>query len=639
MTKVLLMNKSSTFLDMPLSEGMKQTISGIGYSAPTPIQEKSIPELLQGNDLLGQAQTGTGKTAAFAIPLIELVDEKRSDIQAMVVCPTRELCLQVCQEIKRLSVHKDRLSSIALYGGQAIDQQFRTLKTNKPQIVVATPGRLFDHLRRKTVELSAVRMIVLDEADEMLDMGFRAEIEQIFDLLPEENQRIFFSATMPKAIKDLACTYLRNPKIIKMESKTLTANKIAQTYFRVRGKEKTELLCRVLDFQDPKLAVVFCNAKSTVDELVDDIKYRGFEAGVLHGDLNQNQRDRVMAEFKSGRIRVLVATDVAARGLDIDDVELVANYHLPHDPEDYVHRIGRTGRAGRQGRAISLVEPRDNSRLRRIAQFARIEIAEEEPPTINDVKYAKLSGLFGKVKDALTSEKIGEYRSFLAKQKISPEDVAVGMLQMALAKFDERAMDDKIFEELRGRKYSSFPSERNRGDRSERDSRGPWSRGPRRFDDQRQNGFARRDSSENSFDRRDRKPRESFGEMRRFDNGPKKFDRVPRNGPSERSSGGDFDRKPRTGNGLSDQSFGRSKGGFDSRPGRPTKEKNSFDRPAEGGDRRPRDFNGGFSRFDGRFKDRKDKDGRPSLGKKSGTKSPARANGEKPSKGPKRNKK
>jgi ATP-dependent RNA helicase DeaD len=448
-----------TFSSMPLSEGMKQTINEIGFTDPTPIQEQSIPELLQGRDLLGQAQTGTGKTGAFAIPLVEMVDSSKPIIQAMVVCPTRELCLQVCQEIKRLSPHK-QIETVALYGGQAIDQQFRALKMGKPQIIVATPGRLFDHLRRKSVELSTVSMIVLDEADEMLDMGFRDEIEQIFDLLPEENQRIFFSATMPKAIKDLACNYLRDPKIIKIETKSLTASKIAQTYFKVRGKEKTELLCRVLDIANPKLAIVFCNAKSTVDEIVEDINSRGFEAGVLHGDLSQNQRDRVMAKFKSSQIRVLVATDVAARGIDIDDIEMVLNYHLPHDPEDYVHRIGRTGRAGRSGKAISLVEARDNSRLRRISQFAKVDIAEENPPTLLAVKSAKLGNLLKLVEQALSSEKIDEYRSFLAKQKLSAEDIAVGMLQLTLKKFDETAKNDDLFEDLRDRKYTSSRSRR-----------------------------------------------------------------------------------------------------------------------------------------------------------------------------------
>lgn len=564
---------STTFFDMPLSEGMKQTISDIGFTTPTPIQEQSIPELLEGHDLLGQAQTGTGKTGAFAIPLIEMVDTEKETIQALVVCPTRELCLQVCQEIKRLSAHKNEIQTVALYGGQAIDQQFRSLKTARPQIIVATPGRLFDHLRRKSVELSNVGMIVLDEADEMLDMGFREEIEQIFDLLPEQNQRIFFSATMPKAIKDMACTYLRNPKIIKTESKSLTASKISQSYFKVRGKEKTELLCRVLDMQNPKLAVVFCNAKITVDEIVEDINCRGFEAGVLHGDLSQNQRDRVMAKFKSGQVRVLVATDVAARGIDIDDVELVLNYHLPHDPEDYVHRIGRTGRAGRSGRAVSLVEPRDNSRLRRICQFAKVDIAEEHPPSISDVKTAKLSSLVGLVEEALSSDKIGEYRSFLAKQKLSAEDIAVGMLQLSLKKFDESAKGDEIFEDLREKKYvnssARFRGE-GRGERRDRSFGGSSGREFRGRGPRNDGGDFRRSSNRDRDGfMTDRKEHRSFGDQAGA------FERRaarPAHASAERSDRGGFsDRAPRSFGGRTSQEFrpktegersGRPSGGF-----------------------------------------------------------------------------
>lgn len=589
------MNKI-TFFDMPLSEGMKQTIKDIGFINPTPIQEQSIPELLQGRDLLGQAQTGTGKTGAFAIPLIELVDDQKDTIQAMVVCPTRELCLQVCQEIKRLSAHK-KIEPVALYGGQAIDQQFRLLKSSRPQIIVATPGRLFDHLRRKSVALSNVSMIVLDEADEMLDMGFREEIEQIFDLLPEENQRIFFSATMPKAIKDMACTYLRNPQIIKTESKSLTASKISQTFFKVRGKEKTELLCRVLDMQNPKLAVVFCNAKSTVDEIVEDICSRGFEAGVLHGDLSQNQRDRVMAKFKAGQVRVLVATDVAARGIDIDDIELVLNYHLPHDPEDYVHRIGRTGRAGRSGRAVSLVEARDNSRLRRICQFAKVDIVEETPPSIADVKKAKLSSLVGLVEEALASEKIGEYRAFLAKQKLSAEDIAVGMLQLSLKKFDESSQGDEIFEDLRERKYANS-SPRFRGERSDRGSerRDYQSRGRdfKEFRGSRDSNGPRRSRNESDFGRGNRpsfervsgsfEQRSAGAEAGRFGRGPRPTERTERFAaksgdgrfkdrdrgfvPSERRASGDAPRQDRP-RGFSEGRGDKTRGFSEGRNDRP----------------------------------------------------------------------
>lgn len=472
------MNNNGTFFDMPIGDGMKNTLKLIGFDQPTPIQAQAIPHLLLGHDLLGQAQTGTGKTAAFAIPLIEMVNPTDRKAQALVMCPTRELCLQVSMEIKRLAAHNPDIDAVALYGGQGIEHQLRTLKKESPSIVVATPGRLFDHLRRKSIDLSSVKMIVLDEADEMLDMGFRPEIEEVFSLLPEENQRIFFSATMPKAIKDLACAYLTDPKVIRMESKVLTNSSIEQNYFRIRARDKTELLCRMLDLRSPKLSVVFLNAKSSADELANELGNCGFDVGVLHGDLNQNQRDRVMGRFRKGTIKVLVATDVAARGLDIDDIEMVINYHLPHDPEDYVHRIGRTGRAGRKGYAISLVEPRDNTRLRRISQFARVDIAEKSPPSVDEIRHAKIKRLFLSVKDGLSSPRAQEYRDALVKQKLSAEDVAVGMMHSFLERFETRLQNSDAIQEAHETEDRGYwqdrPRERvrRRGDRS-RPSRRP----------------------------------------------------------------------------------------------------------------------------------------------------------------------
>lgn len=563
------MNKSA-FIDMQLSPGMLETLAQVGFDIPTPIQMKSIPELLKGRDLLGQAQTGTGKTAAFAVPLIETVDDKKKEIQALIVCPTRELCLQVSQELKRLSSHNNNLAVTALYGGQAIEQQFKSLKSLKPQIIVATPGRLFDHIRRGSIDLSTVNMIVLDEADEMLDMGFREEIEQIFDLLPEENQRIFFSATMPKAIMELVHNYLRDPAIIKIESKNLTVAKTSQSYFRVRPKEKTEILCRVLDYYDPKLAVVFTNAKSTADEVADEIRFRGFEAGVLHGDLSQNQRDRVMAKFKSSRIRVLVATDIAARGIDIDDVELVFNYHLPHDPEDYVHRIGRTGRAGREGRAVSLVEPRDNSRLRKIAQFARTDIAEQEPPTLNEVRAAKMANLFAKVKSALNSEMIGEYKSFISKQTLPSDDVAAGLIKIALEKFDENSYAFDLDETIRRTKYSGFKAERRRDGR-ESHRNGPRHRSfePKREfrGDDRGDHKPWRSSESRGHDRKEMSPRFDRQQDSGRDNkkGPRRDEKNSKRGPSDFSSRSRIEGNGRAKNGFAKNGFaknGFAKNGF-----------------------------------------------------------------------------
>lgn len=456
------MNQTENFLSLSLSEGMKNTIVNVGYTSPTPIQRMAIPELLQGHDLLGQAQTGTGKTAAFAIPLVELIDDNKVNIQALVVCPTRELCLQVSKEIDRLAAHKHKLKVVAIYGGQSFEQQLKSLRYDKPQILVATPGRLFDHLRRNSLSLSEVRMIVLDEADEMLDMGFREEIEEIFSLLPENNQRIFFSATVPEAMKNLVCSYLRKPKIIKVASKTITGSSIEQNYFRASGQEKYRLLSRMLDFKNPKLAVVFCNTKNISDEISDKLKSFGIESGVLHGDLSQNQRERVLSHFRAGLIKVLVATDIAARGLDIDNVEMVCNYQLPQDPEDYVHRIGRTGRAGKSGYAFSLVEPRDNSRLRKIVQFTKMDIPLSDPPTFEQVKSARINAIFTDIKDAINQKNIKEYRDAISKQNLPPEDVAAAMISLALKRLDH--LKSSLIEsnnESKDKKYSRFDKYEN----------------------------------------------------------------------------------------------------------------------------------------------------------------------------------
>ena len=529
------MNQKNNFSNMLLSDGMKETLLSIGYTEATPIQAESIPHLLSGRDFIGQAQTGTGKTLAFGIPLLEMIDDASTYAQALIVCPTRELCLQVTAELTKISAHKHNVNLVAIYGGQGIEKQLKDLRQNKPQIIVATPGRLFDHLERKSIDLSKVSMIILDEADKMLDMGFRPEIEEIFSLLPSANQRIFFSATMPKAIKDLACSYLKNPLVIKTESKSLTATKIEQTYLKARSKDKVELLCRILDHKDPKLAVVFCNAKSTADEIVEEIKYRGFDAGVLHGDLSQNARDKVMAKFRAEAIKVLIATDVASRGIDVEGVELVINYHLPQDPEDYVHRIGRTGRAGRVGQAISLVEPRDNSRLRKIMSIAKADIKEQDVPSLNDIKLAKIGNLFAKVKQAIDDNKISQYQDYLKNNEININDFAAGMMHLSLEKtlannkeIEEWHQDfDKSFSANkrgssrgfdRGERggYFSRSNERNydrdRGpsrnrNRDDRDSRGNGDR----YDDRRfpqknsfaanksKSGFGERERGERSF--------------------------------------------------------------------------------------------------------------------------------------------
>ena len=353
------------FNEIDLTDQMRKGISEMGFEEMSPIQEKAIPVVLSGKDIIGQAQTGTGKTAAFGIPILEMVKGKDKSVQALVMCPTRELCIQVAEEIKKLGKFMHGTSVLPVYGGQPINRQIRALKKGV-QIIVGTPGRLMDHIRRKTIKVDTVKFMVLDEADEMFDMGFRDDIAFVMDKLHKERQTIFFSATMPKDIIKFASRYQKNPEIVKVAHKQLIIPQIEQFYYEVTEHMKTEILSRVIDIYDPRLTIVFCNTKRKVDSLNDELSARGYLVGALHGDFKQNQRDAVMNKFRRGSIDVLVATDVAARGLDVDDIDLVINYDIPQDEEYYVHRIGRTARAGREGIAISFVTNRDNNKLRNI---------------------------------------------------------------------------------------------------------------------------------------------------------------------------------------------------------------------------------------------------------------------------------
>ena len=351
------------FDELNLSAPLLKGIVEMGFEQASPIQAKAIPAVLEGGDIIGQAQTGTGKTAAFGIPLLESIDPKSKHLQAVVLCPTRELAIQVAEEIRKLSKFLHGIKVLPIYGGQDITKQIRSLKAGT-QVVIGTPGRVMDHMRRKTVKFSEVKMIVLDEADEMLNMGFREDIETILKEMPEDRQTVLFSATMPKPIMDIARTYQKDATIIKVVKKELTVPKIEQYYYECKPKNKEEVLSRLLDMYDPKLSLVFCNTKKMVDELVTSLKGRGYFAEGLHGDLKQQQRDRVMNGFRNGKTEILVATDVAARGIDVDDVEAVFNYDVPQDDEFYVHRIGRTGRAGRKGRAFTFVVGKEVYKLK-----------------------------------------------------------------------------------------------------------------------------------------------------------------------------------------------------------------------------------------------------------------------------------
>ena len=320
------------FEDLPISDEIKRSVAELGFEEPSPIQAQSIPVILTGKDVIGQAQTGTGKTAAFSIPVLEMVDPNKKCVQAVVLCPTRELAIQVSSEMRKLGKYKSGIKTLPVYGGQPIDRQIKSLKSGV-QVVIGTPGRVIDHINRRTLKMDEVKMLVLDEADEMLDMGFSEDIELILEQTPAERQTTFFSATMSKEILELTKKYQDDPELIKIVRKELTVPNIKQYYIETRRANKLEVLCRLIDVYNPKLSVVFCNTKRGSDELVSELQARGYFADALHGDLKQTQRDIVMDKFRQGTIDILVATDVAARGIDVDDVEMVFNYDLPQDEE------------------------------------------------------------------------------------------------------------------------------------------------------------------------------------------------------------------------------------------------------------------------------------------------------------------
>lgn len=437
------------FDELEISEQILKAITEMGFEEATPIQAQAIPVVMGGSDVIGQAQTGTGKTAAFGIPLLEKVDVKNKNLQEIILCPTRELAIQVAEEIRNLSKFMHGLKIVPIYGGQDIVKQIRSLKAGT-QIVIGTPGRVMDHMRRKTVKFENVHTIVLDEADEMLNMGFREDIETILKEIPTERQTVLFSATMPKAILDIAKTYQKNAQTVKVVKKELTVPNIEQYYFEVKSKNKEEVLSRLLDIYDPKLSVVFCNTKRMVDELVSALQVRGYFAEGLHGDLKQSQRDRVMNSFRNGKTEILVATDVAARGIDVDDVDAVFNYDLPQDDEYYVHRIGRTGRAGRKGKAFSFVVGKDVYKLKDIQRYCKTKILAQPIPSLNDVKNTKVDKVLEKVKNVIETEDltgmIDVIEKHLNQEDYTSMDVAAAFLSLALGEKQEEELKQFDFE-------------------------------------------------------------------------------------------------------------------------------------------------------------------------------------------------
>ncbi len=432
------------FEELQVDERILKAVEDMGFEEASPIQAQAIPVLLEGRDVLGQAQTGTGKTAAYSIPLLEKIDAQEKKIQAVVLCPTRELAVQVAEEIRRLAKYMSDIRVLPIYGGQDIGKQIKSLKAGV-QIVVGTPGRVMDHMRRRTVKFDEVSTVVLDEADEMLDMGFREDIETILTDTPSERQTVLLSATMPKAIMEIAKNYQHDAEVIKVVRKELTVENIEQYYFEVHKRNKNEVLSRLIDVYKPRLSVVFCNTKHQVDELISELKGRGYFADGIHGDMKQAQRDRVMADFRSGKTEILIATDVAARGIDVDDVDVVFNYDLPQDEEYYVHRIGRTGRAGRQGLALSFVTGKEVYKLRDIEHYCKTKIKAKPIPTWDDVRNTKLEALCGTIRETIEagglSDMIDIVEDMVNQEDYTIMDMAAALMKMvvgeSLEKHDE----------------------------------------------------------------------------------------------------------------------------------------------------------------------------------------------------------
>lgn len=431
------------FEDMNLSREICQAVLDMGFEEATPIQSQAISVVMAGKDVIGQSQTGTGKTAAFGIPCLESIDPEDKRLQALILCPTRELAIQVSEEFRKLLKYKDNLRVLPVYGGQPIDRQIAALKKGV-HVVIGTPGRVMDHMRRRTIKMDAVKMMILDEADEMLDMGFREDIELILTKVPEQHQTLLFSATLSPEILDITRRFLNDPEYVKVVRKELTVPNIEQAYFDVKEKTKLDALTRIIDVYDPKLSMVFCNTKKRVDDLVEHLQGRGYFAEGLHGDLKQPQRDKVMQKFRNGTIEILVATDVAARGIDVDDIDVVFNYDVPQDEEYYVHRIGRTGRAGKSGKAFTFCVGKEIYKLRDIMRYTKSKIIQQKLPTLSDVEEMKTNLFLEKIKDIINEGTLTKYINLvdrLMEEDFNSIDIAAALLKNHLSDVNVDELD------------------------------------------------------------------------------------------------------------------------------------------------------------------------------------------------------
>ncbi len=424
------------FKDLNISSEIQRAVEDMGFEEATPIQTLAIPHILEGKDVTGQAQTGTGKTAAFGIPILEMVDPSERELQAVILCPTRELAIQVAEELKKLSTYLKRVNVLPIYGGQPIERQIKALRKGV-QIIIGTPGRVMDHMRRGTLDMGHVKVLVLDEADEMLDMGFREDIEFVLDYIPDQRQILLFSATMSPDILYITRRYQDDPEFLKVVPKELTVPETEQVYFEVKEKMKLDVLSRLLDINDFKLSLVFCNTKRRVDKLVSHLQIRGYAADGLHGDMSQRQRDSVMSKFRSGNIEILVATDVAARGIDVENVEAVFNYDVPNDDEYYVHRIGRTGRAGKTGIAFTFVSGKEVYQLRDIMRYTKTKIEQQQIPSASDVQEIKTSNFLERIKRIINNEKLDKEVHMVEKmmeEDYSSVETAAALLRIVMEK-------------------------------------------------------------------------------------------------------------------------------------------------------------------------------------------------------------
>ncbi|WP_338875532.1 DEAD/DEAH box helicase [Spirosoma sp. SC4-14] len=514
------------FSSLNISDDLLKAVTDMGFVSPSPIQAEAIPPILDGRDVIGQAQTGTGKTAAFGIPALELIDVQDRSVQTLILCPTRELALQVADEIRKLAKYKRGVRIEAIYGGDSIDRQIRSLR-NGVHIVIGTPGRVMDHMERNTLKLDNVKMMILDEADEMLDMGFREDIESILDDMPQERQTILFSATMSKPIMQITQKFQKNPVLVKVVKKELTNTNIEQVYFEVKPKAKVEVMCRLIDMYDLKLLLVFCNTKRKVDEIVEDLQIRGYQAEGLHGDLRQAQRNNVMSKFRAGTTSILVATDVAARGIDVDDVDAVINFDIPLDEEYYVHRIGRTGRAGKSGRAFSMVGRDEKYRFREIQSYTKVRVEKGVIPSFEDIVGVRKARFIEQIRHTIQEgQDLDLYADMLTQLHhagFSTEQIVAALVKRSMGLEKNEFADQNLGLEDDRRRERDDRRDRY-GDRNDRRSEG-------RFDDRRGRGDNR------------------FGDRDRNDRGSARFDR----NDDRRGRFGDRDRN--------DRSFGPREGG------------------------------------------------------------------------------